>query len=363
MHGVAAFPGSSAPRLVEAPTPDRPAPGTLLLRSLELGICGTDREILASEAPLVPPGSEFLVLGHECLAEVVEAGRGTDGWKSGDLAVPVVRRVRPSYAGPPRRVDLLPVGAYTERGIVEEHGFSTPFWLDEPRHLLHVDPKLRSVAVLTEPIAVASKAVHEAIAVQEGRLPGAWRERPPRVLVTGLGPIGFAAVLCCVVRGWPTTICGRDRSDQFRPRLAERLDAKYLPAEAANWDALDVERDGFDLILECTGQDDVIVAASAALASCGVMCWLGSSRRPEPRMVNLPGMVRWGLLRNHVYVGIVNSAPRDFAEALRVLDNLHRSHPDALTAIITARAPLAEAPWHFANRQPQGIKAVVVYEA
>jgi threonine dehydrogenase-like Zn-dependent dehydrogenase len=363
MRGVAAFPGSSVPRLVDVPPLDRTAPGRLLLRSLELGICGTDREILASEAPLVPPGCEFLILGHECLAEVVETGPGTEGWKKGDLAVPVVRRVRPDYAGPPRRVDLLPMGAYTERGIVEEHGFSTPYWMDEPRHLFRVDPALRSVAVLTEPVAVASKAVHEAIAVQEGRLPDAWRERPPRALVTGTGPIGFAAVLCCVVRGWPTTIYGRDERGQFRPRLAERLGARYLPADEANWDSMDVERDGFDLVLECTGQDEVIVASSAALASCGVMCWLGSSRRPGPRTVNLPGMVRWGLLRNHVHVGIVNSAPRDFAEALRILGILNRSHKDALSAMVTARVPLAEAPRHFASRQPQGIKAVVVYDA
>jgi hypothetical protein len=84
---------------------------------MELGICGTDREILASENPLVPPGEDLLVLGHESLARVEEVGEGVTEVIVGDLVVPVVRR---ASAWSPTRVDLLPFGQYTERGIVYE---------------------------------------------------------------------------------------------------------------------------------------------------------------------------------------------------------------------------------------------------
>jgi glucose 1-dehydrogenase len=148
MRGVAAFPESVAPRFVELPEPAPPGVGQVLCRTLELGICGTDREILASAQPWTAPGAEFLVLGHECLARVVAVGPGVASVRAGDLVVPLVRRARPLPPGegrgegnsPPggarqrgRRVDMLPIGHYVERGIVIEHGFSLPYWLYEPQ--------------------------------------------------------------------------------------------------------------------------------------------------------------------------------------------------------------------------------------
>ena len=61
------------------------------------------------------------------------------------------------------------------------------------------------------------------------------------------------------------------------------MDAKYIPAEQFTDEPPDVEQDGFDLILECTGNDAVLVQTAQSLASCGVMVWLGSSRLPRPR--------------------------------------------------------------------------------
>ena len=50
--------------------PPAPAAGEALCRTLELGICGTDREILHSAAPWTPVGEAHLILGHECLARI-----------------------------------------------------------------------------------------------------------------------------------------------------------------------------------------------------------------------------------------------------------------------------------------------------
>jgi threonine dehydrogenase-like Zn-dependent dehydrogenase len=123
---------------------------------------------------------------------------------------------------------MLPFGTFTERGIVREHGFSTPYWLDELRYLFRVPGEIADVAVLTEPISVAEKGVNEALAIQRGRLgPAAWSQKPPRVLVTGQGPIAFACVLVCRCLGWPTAVCGRDEPDTFRAQLAQRFGATY----------------------------------------------------------------------------------------------------------------------------------------
>jgi threonine dehydrogenase-like Zn-dependent dehydrogenase len=221
---------------------------------------------------------------------------------------------------------------------------------------------LRPFAVLTEPVTVAEKGIHEALAIQRGRLgQDVWTDSPPRVLITGLGPIAFAALLGTTYRGWPTTVFGRDSPEKFRAWLATTLGGRYLPATEANFSPTDVQAEGYDLILECTGSEEVLVAAAHMLAARGVMVWLGSSRRPQPSMVNLAQMLRDAVLRNHIHVGSVNAAPRDFESALTLLNWWRQRNARALGSLITARVNQQEALWHYEHRAAQGIKTVIEY--
>jgi threonine dehydrogenase-like Zn-dependent dehydrogenase len=361
MLGIAAITGSSQPRFVEAAPPRDPAAGEVLCRTLELGVCGTDREILLSEKPWLPANEPHLILGHECLARIEAIGEGVSDFAVGDLVVPAVRR---PFAGQTRRLDLLPFGTFTERGIIAEHGFSVPLFLDRPEHFYRVPPEIASFAVLTEPLAVAEKGANEAHSLQQARL-GAevWNENPPRVLVTGQGPIAFAAVLACVARGWTTVLAGRDDEFTFRSELAEDLCATYISLQDRDLSALaDIERQGYDLVLECTGNDELTLAAAAAMRSCGIMVWLGSSRVPHARPHNVERLMRDGLLRNNLFIGSVNCAPRDFHDALTHLNYWYHRNDRALAKIITARVTPGDALWHYEHRQPQGIKTVVHFE-
>lgn len=359
MLAVACRTGSTQPHLVEVPLPRAPAEGEVLCRTLQLGICGTDREILHSARPWTPPAEDFLVLGHECLARVEAVGAGVTEYAAGDLVVPAVRRAKP---GQTRRLDYLPLGAFTERGIWSEHGFSQPVWLDRPEHLYRVPAGIETMAVFAEPLAVAEKGANEAHALQRARLGEAiWAEMPPRVLVTGMGPIGFAAVIACVARGWAVAMYGRDEEDSFRAQLARQFGAAYVPAEKMTWEPDDLEREGFDLVLECTGSDELMLAAAQSLRSCGIMVWLGSTRLPGPRSHNVEKLMRDGLIRNQLHIGSVNAAPRDFHDALAHLAQLWRTHARELAQLFTARVRLEDSLWHFQHRQPQGIKTVIEY--
>ncbi|MEX2174646.1 MAG: alcohol dehydrogenase catalytic domain-containing protein [Pirellulaceae bacterium] len=370
MMAIVATTGSSHPGLVEVAPPAEPGPGEVLCRTLELGVCGTDREILQSAAPWTPPGEERLILGHECLARIEAIGSGVTNCQPGELVVPVVRRVvaRDSVVGGShnvagnRRVDLLPFGPFTERGIYREHGFSQPLWIDRPKHLFRVPQHTADLAVLTEPLAVSEKGANEALLLQQARLGrDAWSAvDPPRVLVTGMGPIGFTAVLAAVARGWPVTMLGRDEPTSFRATLAQRLGARYQAIEQTDFEPADIEQGGFDLCLECTGSDEVMLQAARLVRSCGAIVWLGSSRQPRPRAHNVERLMRDGLMRNHLHLGCVNAAPRDFADALAHLAQLKPAHGAELSALITARVAPADALWHYEHRQPQGIKTVVM---
>jgi threonine dehydrogenase-like Zn-dependent dehydrogenase len=253
---------------------------------------------------------------------------------------------------------------FVERGIVREHGFSQPLWLDRPEHLFRVPANITDLAVLAEPLSCSEKGINEAAILTCARLgDGAWSGAgAPRVAVTGMGPIGFAAVLAAVARGWPVTMFGRDAADTFRARLVERLGGSYRSLADLEVPSGEVERNGYDLLLECTGSDEVLLLAATSIRSCGVIVWLGSNRVPKPAMRNVDRLVREGLLRNHLHIGCVNAALRDFRDALAHLEQLAADRRAELDALITARVRPEDSLWHYEHRQPQGIKTVLVYE-
>ena len=92
MKAVAVFPGSREVKVIEQEEPGISQPDQVMLRILDIGICGTDKEIATFEYGTPPPGDDYLVIGHEALAEVVAAGSAVERFRAGDLVVPSVRR-------------------------------------------------------------------------------------------------------------------------------------------------------------------------------------------------------------------------------------------------------------------------------
>src|SRR5215472_10510160 len=91
MRAITVSPGvANSARLEDVPPPP-PSDGAILARTLALGVCGTDREIIAGEYGWSPPGEKRLVLGHESLGRVEEAPKES-GFAPGDLVVGIVRR-------------------------------------------------------------------------------------------------------------------------------------------------------------------------------------------------------------------------------------------------------------------------------
>ena len=87
MKAIANITGTSTLQLVDRPEPMINADDEVKLKVLRVGICGTDREIAGFQYGSPPPGSEYLVLGHESLAEVVEVGPEVTRVRPGDLVV------------------------------------------------------------------------------------------------------------------------------------------------------------------------------------------------------------------------------------------------------------------------------------
>ena len=61
---------ANSARLDDVPAPPL-SDGAILVRTLALGVCATDREIVAGEYGSTPPGQDRLVLGHESLGRIL----------------------------------------------------------------------------------------------------------------------------------------------------------------------------------------------------------------------------------------------------------------------------------------------------
>src|SRR4051812_34443800 len=159
MRAVTIVPGKAGSRRLDDIGEPAGEQGTLLVRALAVGVCGTDRELIAGDYGEAPQGSERLVLGHESLGRVMDAPTDS-GFSRGDLVVGIVRRPDPvpcvnCAVG---EWDMCRNGLYTECGIKGRHGFMRQRFRLAPEFTVKVDARLGIAAVLMEPTSVVAKA-------------------------------------------------------------------------------------------------------------------------------------------------------------------------------------------------------------
>src|SRR5271157_6256179 len=212
MKAVAVFPESRQVKLIEQDVPRISRPDQVLLRLLDVGICGTDKEICSFEYGTPPPGDDYLVIGHESLGEIVQVGPSVERLRPGDLVVPSVRRPCPRrgcLACLTGHHDYCYTGEFTERGIKEAHGYMTEYAVvDLERYMTVVPPDLREIAVLAEPLTIAEKALAQIFWMMQHRPP--WLDpntpAPERgaglsAVVLGIGPVGLLGTMTLAMAG------------------------------------------------------------------------------------------------------------------------------------------------------------------
>ena len=331
--------------VAELPDP-RPGRGDLLVESLSVGVCGTDKEIVRGDYGRAPAGDERLVLGHESLGRVREAPQGS-GFSAGDLVAGVVRRPDPVPCGAcaAGEFDMCRNGKYTEHGIKELHGFASEMWCAEPDRVVKLDPALGENGVLVEPTSVVAKAWEQIQLIGDR----AWFE-PERVLVTGAGPIGLLAAMLGVQRGLDVHVLDRV-SDGPKPRLVRNLGATYHHEDSETVAA----RLRPDVVVEATGAGKVVVDVLAGTAPYGIVCLTGVSSGGRVLRFDAGAVNRELVLENDAVVGSVNANLRHYraaAEALAAAD------PGWLGGLITRKVPLAKAEEAF-TAQPEDVKVVI----
>jgi glucose 1-dehydrogenase len=333
-------------RVEELPDPE-PAPGELLVDGVAVGICGTDREIVAGSHGSAPPGAERLLIGHESLGTVRRAPTGS-GFAPGELVVGMVRRPDPVPCGACAHgyVDMCRNGRYTERGIKELDGYASTTWAVDPAYAVRLPPGLRRVGALLEPTSVVAKAWDQV----ERTGNRSWFA-PESVLVTGAGPVGLLAALLGRQRGLAVHVL--DRTEQGRkPELVRELGAEYHSGDVRAV----MGRVRPDVVIEATGAAQVAFGAMSSMGPYGVTCLTGLSPSGRTLRIDAGELNTELVLDNAVVVGSVNAHRDHFRQAAAALAG---ADPEWLERIITRRVPLEKFAEAFTERGPDEVKTVL----
>ncbi len=312
MLGLVTEPGVAGSTRVEQ-LPEPRGDG-VLLRVLEVGVCGTDREIAHGLFGVPPDANRRLVLGHELLAEVVETG---------DLVTATVRRscghCAPCAEDAP---DSCATGDYSERGITRLDGFARELVLEDADQLIPVPRSLGRLGVLAEPTSICERALRHARTIGN-RHP--WRLQ--RALVLGAGAIGMLTTFLLRLDGVETWVA----SLEPEAPLVEAAGAHYVQV-----DDLD-ELGGFDLVVECAGNAQLMADAIGRLRRSGVLCILGIDGREQQVRIDGRTLGLDFVLKNGAVFGSVNAHRQDW---LAGVDALARMDLELLRTLVGLRTPL-----------------------
>ncbi len=318
MKAIAVYDDGSEPVLIEKPRPT-PEAGEALVRTLRVGVDGTDHEVIAGGHGGSPDGDDHLVLGHEAVG-VIEDPNDTP-FEVGDLVVPTVRR-SPNGAneyfarGEP---DMAPEGHYHERGIVGAHGFMAEYFTSPAEFLVEVPPELAEWGFLVEPASITEKALDHAIASRS-----AFHWTPESALVLGNGSLGLLTVAMLDDEFERIYCLGRRERPDVTIDVIESLGATYVNSNETPVPAVPEAYEPMDFVYEATGYAPHAFETIEALAPNGVGALLGV---PGDWEFEIDGgrLHREFVLHNKALIGSVNSGYHHFEAAVERLGGLDGS--------------------------------------
>jgi threonine dehydrogenase-like Zn-dependent dehydrogenase len=331
MHAIGIERGKATPELLDLPRPE-PGAGEALVRTLRVGVDGTDHEVIAGGHGGFPADEDHLVLGHEAVG-VVEESRGT-AFEAGDVVAPTVRRPPPS--GPNAyfergEADMAPPEACVERGIDGAHGFMAEYFTSPEAFLVQVPPALAEWGFLLEPLSISEKALELAAA---SRSTATWA--PDSVLVLGNGSLGLLTV--AMLDDAEVYCLGRRDRPHPTIDLLDSLGATYVDSRETPVDEFAAVHEPVDLVYEATGYARHAFECIEALAPGGVAALLGV---PGDWTFEVDGgrLHRELVMGNRALVGSVNSAPRHFEAGIDRLRDLPDGFlDDYVTDVVPYRA-------------------------
>ncbi len=239
----------------------KPGAGDVLIKVGRCGICGSDLHMTEDESYGAGAGD---VLGHEFAGEVVELGKGTEGFNVGDL-VSVMPLQSCGECASCQAGDL----AWCDRFGLQGGGYAE-YALTRPNQCIKL-PSTASLAdgAIIEPLAVALHGV-----ALSGIKTG------DSVLVIGAGPIGLAVAFWARRHG-ATRVVMQDLSEHQKERALEMGATDFIVAPGSPVAASDAVMGKADIVFECVGIPGLIQQAVQQVKNRGTILLLGLCTQPD----------------------------------------------------------------------------------
>jgi threonine dehydrogenase-like Zn-dependent dehydrogenase len=304
---------------------DEPEGDGVRIRVLEIGVCGTDREISEGVFGVAPAGDDELVMGHELVGVVDRDGHG---FSKGDLVAATVRRsCGHCLACDEGAPDSCMTGDYVERGITRLDGFAREVVVEDPSQIVPIPRSLGRLGVLAEPTSICARGVRHAITIG-ARQP--WLLQ--RALVTGAGAVGLLSTMLLRLAGVEVWTASLEEKNE----IADALGAHYVCTKGGDLSELGQ----FDVVVEAAGDAQLMADALGLLRRGGVACLLGIDGRPGTAKIDNKVLAVDTVLENRVLVGSVNAHRQDWLTGVEALDRAKREFAGALEELVAKRVPL-----------------------
>jgi len=323
-------------------------PGEVLIRTIFVGLCTTDREIFNGTLRRFSAGKNHILPGHETVGQVVRKGCGTDGINIGDFVVPTVRRGCDECVNCAEgRSDFCSTGKFTERGIIKEDGFMCSYFKEEPKNLVVIPAELYEYAVFLEPMSIVQKAFSEAANAQKNRIPTRDTESNvfKKCLIAGCGTIGLMAAYYMNINKIAFTGIDTASEGSLKAKQIRSLGGEYIAVQQREDSGKPANlnvNEKFDLIIEAGGSAPLSFALLDKLLPNGILVLLGLPG--EEKELTIPGnrLCNSFVMNNNMIIGAVNANRSHFMKALEVLQKISEQHGNLFLNLITHRFPFQQ---------------------
>jgi threonine dehydrogenase-like Zn-dependent dehydrogenase len=376
MLAVGMVRGQTGVHAFEIPQPEIRQPDEVLIRVKEVGLDGTDFNMVRYRLQDSTEDRNEIVMGHEMVGMVEAAGSKVKSLAPGDVVVMTVRRgcgiCQPCLHN---QSDMCMTGLYTERGIHKRDGFLTKFVVDQEQYAVKVPGDLAKLAVFTEPLSIAEKSI-EQIRIIQSRFP--WACAHPEhafssqdwggcktALVVGGGPLGLLATALLRLSEVYTYVADILPEDSRKIHMVEHMGANYIDARSKTPKEvveLCCTTSNLDIIFEAAGAAATAVELIPYMSRSSIYVMTGIPREEFIINVDAAQLIRQIVRYNQVVVGSVNSNRSHFKMALKDIPEIDSRFSGMLKEMITHRFQLGDYQLAFALSDPKHIKTVIEVE-
>ncbi len=375
MLGVGLVKGQRGVHAFEMPMPEITEADEVLIRVKQVGLDGTDFNIVRLDLQDMAEGQETMTLGHEMTGVVEKVGESVSSFTPGDIVTMTARRgCGKCHPCQHNQSDMCMTGLFTERGIHKLNGSLQEFVVDSEDYIVKVPPEAQEHAVLSEPLSIVEKAIDQLRIIQSRLL---WTCPHPEhafllpawggckaALVLGAGTLGLLGSALLRMAEVAVLVADIVPREHMKASLVGALGSSYIEGTgktaAQLMEDCSVVAGSLDIILEASGAAETAVRMIDYMSRDSIYVMTGIPRGDLSVEVDAAQLVRQMVRNNQVLVGSVNSNRSHFETALADLPRIAEHFSDFLPRIVTHRFGLEDYAEAFASPGIDGhIKTVV----